>query len=336
MKLLAKARALCYRSRVAGLAPAVFIALLAHTLISAGTHLAARASTTALSPMSVAVLRMTLTAVVFLAIIALHPTFRGQRLPPREDRLRFLFWGFVAGPMNQGFFLAGIERSVASHASLLYALTPVGVYLASVALRRETSSPRRLIGVAVALAGVVALLLDRGLAAALAPLVGDLLLLCAVVAWVAWTLASRDLARRYSGLQMASWTMLSAGLQAALCAPFLLDLPPLSTVPTAAWLSLGYLVAFTSVVAYILWSFALVRAEASRVAVFTNLQPVFTALLAWLILGEPIGWGVFIGGVLVIVGVRIVQSAGQSAGQSAAPPASSSPASAPTPKSPRN
>lgn len=292
---------------MAGLAPAVFIALLAHTLISAGTHLAARASTTALSPMSVAVLRMTLTACVFLVIIALHPTFRGRRLPPREDRLRFFFWGFVAGPMNQGFFLAGIERSVASHASLLYALTPVGVYLASVALRRETSSPRRLLGVTVALAGVVALLLDRGLAAALAPLVGDLLLLCAVTAWVAWTLASRDLARRYSGLQMASWTMLSAGLQAALCAPFLLDLPELSTVPTSAWLSLGYLVAFTSVIAYILWSFALVRAEASRVAVFTNLQPVFTALLAWLILGEPIGWGVVTGGVLVILGVRIVQ-----------------------------
>lgn len=296
---------------MSGLAPAVFFALLAHTLISAGTHLAARASTTALTPMSVAVLRMTLTAAVFLVIIAVHPKFAGQRLPPREDRLRFFFWGFVAGPMNQGFFLAGIERSVASHASLLYALTPVGVYLASIALRRETSSPRRLLGVTVALAGVVALLLERGLAAALAPLVGDLLLLCAVTAWVAWTLASRDLARRYSGLQMASWTMLSAGLQAALCAPLLLDLPELSTVPTSAWLSLGYLVAFTSVIAYILWSFALVRAEASRVAVFTNLQPVFTALLAWLILGEPIGWGVALGGALVILGVRIVQRANQ-------------------------
>jgi drug/metabolite transporter (DMT)-like permease len=294
---------------VSALPKAVFAALLAHTFISAGTHLAARASTTALSPMSVAVMRMSLTAVVFLAIIALHPAFRGQRLPPKQDRLRFLFWGFVAGPMNQGFFLAGIERSVASHASLLYALTPVGVYLASIWLGRERWSRRRILGVSVALAGVIALLLDRGLAAALAPLVGDLLLLCAVVAWVAWTLASRDLARRYSGLQMASWTMLAAGLQAALCAPFLLDLPDVATVPTSAWLSLGYLVAFTSVVAYILWSYALVRAEASRVAVFTNLQPVFTALFAWLILGEPIGWGIVIGGALVILGVRIVQRA---------------------------
>ncbi len=294
---------------MSALPKAVFAALLAHTFISAGTHLAARASTTALSPMSVAVMRMSLTAVVFLAIIALHPAFRGQRLPPKQDRLRFLFWGFVAGPMNQGFFLAGIERSVASHASLLYALTPVGVYLASIWLGRERWSRRRILGVSVALAGVIALLLDRGLAAALAPLVGDLLLLCAVVAWVAWTLASRDLARRYSGLQMASWTMLAAGLQAALCAPFLLDLPDVATVPTSAWLSLGYLVAFTSVVAYILWSYALVRAEASRVAVFTNLQPVFTALFAWLILGEPIGWGIVIGGALVILGVRIVQRA---------------------------
>lgn len=302
-----KAPPLCYGARVTALPPAVFAALLAHTVISAGTHLAARSATHALSPLSVAVMRMTLTACVFGVVIFAHPAFRAQRLPPRGDRLTFFFWGFIAGPMNQGFFLAGIERSVASHASLLYALTPVGVYLASIALRREQTQRHKLLGVSIALVGVIVLLLERGLAAALAPLVGDLLLLCAVAAWVAWTLASRGLAARYTGLQMASWTMLSAGFQAALCAPFLLDLPPLSEVPTSAWLSLAYLVFFTSVVAYILWSFALVRAEASRVAVFTNLQPVMTAILAFLLLDEPIGWGVAVGGVLVILGVRTVQ-----------------------------
>lgn len=287
----------------------VVLALIAHTLISAGTHLAARAVTTELAPLTIAVIRMTGTALVFVVIIALSRQFVGQRLPPRGDRLRFLLWGFVAGPMNQGFFLVGIERSVASHAALLYALTPVGVYLAAVALRRERWHPRRFTGVLLALGGVIVLLLERGLAAALAPLVGDLLLLCAVAAWVAWTLASRELSRRYTGLQMAAWTMVSAGLYSLLAAPFVWELPPLETVPASAWLFIGYLIAFTSVIAYILWSFALVRAEASRVAVYTNLQPVFTAVLAWLILAEPIGWGVAVGGALVIAGVRVVQRA---------------------------
>ncbi len=285
----------------------VVFALLAHTLISAGTHLAARTVTTQIPPLTVGVMRMVGTALVFIVIISISKQFASGRLPPRGDRLRFFLWGFVAGPMNQGFFLVGIERSVASHAALLYALTPVGVYLVSIALRREAWHPKRFLGVTIAFGGVIVLLLERGLAAALAPLVGDLLLLCAVAAWVAWTLASRDLSRRYTGLQIASWTMVSAGIQALLAAPFVWNLPTVD-VPASAWLSLGYLIALTSVVAYILWSFALVRAEASRVAVFTNLQPVFTAILAWLVLSESIGWGVAIGGALVILGVRVVQS----------------------------
>ena len=40
-------------------------------------------------------------------------------------------------------------------------------------------------------------------------------------------------------------------------------------------------------------------------AVFSNLQPVATALAAWLVLGERIGWEVGVGGVLVLAGVRL-------------------------------
>lgn len=46
---------------------------------------------------------------------------------------------------------------------------------------------------------------------------------------------------------------------------------------------------------------------ASRVAVFSNLQPVATALAAWLILGDRITWEIFVGGALVIAGVRLTQ-----------------------------
>jgi drug/metabolite transporter (DMT)-like permease len=47
--------------------------------------------------------------------------------------------------------------------------------------------------------------------------------------------------------------------------------------------------------------------EAAHVAVFTNLQPVATALLAWAILAEPVGFKLVLGGLLVIAGVWITQ-----------------------------
>ncbi|MGZ6029495.1 MAG: EamA family transporter, partial [Myxococcaceae bacterium] len=69
--------------------------------------------------------------------------------------------------------------------------------------------------------------------------------------------------------------------------------------------SILYLALLTSVVSYLLWYWALGRTDASKVAVFSNLQPVATAVAAWLVLGERIGWEVGVGGVLVLAGVRL-------------------------------
>jgi drug/metabolite transporter (DMT)-like permease len=63
----------------------------------------------------------------------------------------------------------------------------------------------------------------------------------------------------------------------------------------------------TSVVAYVLWYFALARMEASKVAVFSNLGPVLTAIGAWAFQGERITWEIFVGGLLVLAGVRFTQ-----------------------------
>jgi drug/metabolite transporter (DMT)-like permease len=297
----------------------VLAALLAHALINAGTHLSARSVTASVEPATVAILRMIGTAAIYALVLVLarrrddaNPD-HARLLPPLALVPRFLLWGFIVGPLNQGLFLAGIARSNAAHAALLYALTPVAVTFAATALGREQLRGRRLIWVLVALAGVVVLLLERGLAdgaagSALDVVAGDALILGAVLAWAAWTLGSGSLTARWSTLQVAGWTMLAAGFWAMAGAPLLWSPLP-AALPAEAWLSMAWLILMTSVVSYLLWSYALARTEASRVAVFTNLQPLGTAALAWLLLDEPIGLSLVLGGALVIVGVRQVQRA---------------------------
>lgn len=151
------------------------------------------------------------------------------------------------------------------------------------------------------------LLLGRGLAEAAGPLVGDLFILGAVVAWVAWTTESKPFAVRHGGLRTAAWSIIAAGLWMVPVAPFVVRPAELAQVPWGGWACLAYLVFLTSLVAYALWNYALARAEASRVAVFANLQPVLTAVAAWALLGEPLGWPVLAGGALVLLGVRLTQ-----------------------------
>jgi drug/metabolite transporter (DMT)-like permease len=54
---------------------------------------------------------------------------------------------------------------------------------------------------------------------------------------------------------------------------------------------------------YLVWNWALARVEAARAAPFLTVQPLVGALLAALILGEPVTRFTAIGGALVILGL---------------------------------
>jgi drug/metabolite transporter (DMT)-like permease len=234
-------------------------------------------------------------------IAALGPPY----LPPRGAWPRLVLFSFLAGPVNQGAFLYGLSKTHPAHASLLYALTPAGVYLVGLMLGRERVALRRVAGIAVAFSGVAVLLLGRGLAEAAAMRVGDAWVLAAVAAWVAVTVEGKRLSQDMGPLRLSAWLLVLAGVWVLPFGLFVIDVPALAAAAPLTWAGVAYLVLFSSVSSYLLWNFALSRADASAVAVFTNLQPVGTALAAAVFLHEPITWSMALGGAAVLLGVRL-------------------------------
>lgn len=294
----------------------VYAALSLQVLISAGTYLVAKRALSEFHPIALLACRFILSGLLFCVILAVIP---GRALPPRPSWPIILMLGLLAGPLNQGLFLWGLSRSTAAHAALLYALTPLGVYLHSLARGRETSSFRRLAGIAVAFSGVVVLLLGRGLSAATGPLVGDLFILGGVVAWALYTAEGKPFIDAYGPIRATAWSLIAAAALILPVAPFFVRPDTVAAVSAMAWAGVVYLAVLTSVVSYMLWYFALSRMEASKVAVFSNLQPVVTALLAWWMLGEKLNWEIAVGGILVLAGVRLTQRSGVAAARTVRP-----------------
>ncbi|RKG73276.1 DMT family transporter [Corallococcus exercitus] len=284
----------------------VYAALAMQVLISAGTYLAAKRSMTELSPFTVVLWRFLVCGTAFVVLLAVTP---GRKLPPRHAWPRVVLLGLMGGPVNQTLFFSGLSRSTAAHAALFYALTPLGVYVASLVLGRERASTRTTAGIFTALVGVVVLLLGRGLASARGTLQGDLLILAAVVAWVVYTTEGKPLASEHGPLRATAWTMTVATVLQLPLVPFVLEPAAVWASSAAAKASIVYVGLMTSVVAYLLWSYALSKVPASRVAIFSNLQPAVTALVAWLFLDEALHWELALGGALVLVGVRLTQGA---------------------------
>jgi len=161
-------------------------ALLVHTLVSAGNYLFAKRALMEIPALPLGLLRFAGAAVLLLILLRrVRPP--GQRLPPRGEWKKLLFLSFIGVPVNQGFFLFGLQLSTAAHAALLYTLTPLFVLLLAQALIGESPGRRTTAGTALALGGTIYVLLQRGVGASREPLAGDLLLLVAVVAWAVYT-----------------------------------------------------------------------------------------------------------------------------------------------------
>ncbi len=82
-----------------------------------------------------------------------------------------------------------------------------------------------------------------------------------------------------------------------------------AAAPLDAWLAWAYLVTFGSVVAFTAYVWVLSVAPISLVATYAYVNPVVAVFLGWLILSEPVTWGILVGGAIVVGAVAIVVSA---------------------------
>jgi drug/metabolite transporter (DMT)-like permease len=293
----------------------LYPALALNVLIAAGTFLIAKSALREFPPLVLGLLRFVLaTALLWPAARLLRP---GRRIAP-GDRGRIWLLGLLAVPLNQALFLYGMQWASASHAALLYALTPAFLLLIAAA-RGAWPSPRQALGIVLAFAGVLALLLQRGLHFDPRSLHGDLLILVAVVAWALYMHLGRDLTRRYGPLLVTA-EAIAAGtvlfLPVGLVALRGFDFSPVTAV---GWTGLLYLAWLTAGLNYVIWFWGVEHLRPVTTAVWSNLQPPTTAIMAWALLHEPLPAGFLLSAGLVLGGVWIAQGVGARTARPALP-----------------
>jgi drug/metabolite transporter (DMT)-like permease len=203
------------------------------------------------------------------------------------------------------------ESTTAMNISLIYAASPVMIALGAVWWLGERFSLRQSLGVVLAMAGVVHVVV-QGQWRALAEVqwvLGDLLIVVAAMSWAAYALMQKKwVSPLGSTARLAA--MCAGGVVVLL--PFALweltleSTPPLT--PTALWLMV-LAALLPGVLAYWVYGWTQKVLGASRVAVTLYLGPLYTAVAAWLVLNEPMGWFHLLGGLMILAGVGLVMAA---------------------------
>jgi drug/metabolite transporter (DMT)-like permease len=240
--------------------------------------------------------------------IAAVPAARALRATTTLPR-RHLALAGLAGLLFAGDLISwntGVLVGSAANATLLANTSAVWVAIGSVIFFRSRLRMSFWIGLFLAMTGAAAIVArDLGHRTPLAA--GDLLGLLAGLFYGGFFLPSQE-ARRRLGALVTWWVAAIASTVALLAASLVMD-QPLWGYSGSSWLCLLAVALVTQIGGYVSINYSLGHLPATLVSPVLLLQPVFTALLAWPLLHEPIVAVQAVGGVVVLAGIAIVHRA---------------------------
>ncbi len=253
-----------------------------------------------MSPVTISAWRMAIAAAVLLvALLALRQG--GALLALARSRPRQLLAVGVGTAAYQGFYFVSVTQvgvAVATVVSL--GLAPVLLTVAESVRHRRAPSPGRVAVLVAALTGLVLVSLAAAESSTgPAPTAGVLLAIASGTTYALTTVAGGSISRTTSPLVLTSGMTLVGAAVLLPCLAFV-DGPRVTTDPVAlAWLV--YLGALTMALAYVLLYSGL-RVVAPSTAVTASLvEPVTAAVVAAVVLDEPLG-PVAVVGILLVLG----------------------------------
>jgi len=258
-----------------------------------------------IDPFTFAFYRFVLSSVVLLSITRLI-----RRDPPieRKDWRKIALLGLLIIPFNQTLFLVGQSLTGAGHGAFLFATTPVWIFILALIHLKEKATWRRVVGIVTATAGVGVIMFSGAIDFGTEYLAGDIIILISVVAWAYYTVLGKKLVEKYGAIRITAYSL---AIGSTVYLPFGLIFAvqyDYSQATLAAWGSVAYMAIGLSVVVYVLWYWFLKQFDASRIAVYHNMQPVIASAGAYFFLGEPLTTVFVIGGLAVLAGVIITEA----------------------------
>ena len=205
-----------------------------------------------LPPFALLFLRVWFSAAILAAIYFSAGEHRRQQFVG-ADWKKFAELGCYGIALNQVGFVVGLNYTTVAHSALVIATGPIFVLLLACWQRLEALTPRKVLGMALAFAGVVVLSSEHGLSAHSPTLLGDVITLGGTLAFAIYTVASKQVAQTYDTLALNMFAYLFGALMVVPVAGWQLWQVSWASVSWRGWLGLAYMTVLASVVAYLIY-----------------------------------------------------------------------------------
>ncbi|MCI4366814.1 MAG: DMT family transporter [Thermoplasmata archaeon] len=262
-----------------------------------------RVGAPALGPALFVELRVSLAGGIMAAYVASQGALRSTLAGFRARYRTFLTLGFLNSAVPFTLIAIGELYLPASYSSILNATAPLFSTLIAAGLFAQRIPPIAAAGLTVGLIGVVLLV-------GIAPFPVTPGVLGAVgltlVAALSYGAAALFIKRNFAGATATEITFGQLLAASLLLVPFALWEVPTAHFTGPAIESVLGIVVFSTVAAYVIYFRILLKVGPTEALSVTYLMPIFGVIWGFLLLAEPVGWGIVVGVATILGGVALV------------------------------
>lgn len=284
----------------------VFILLIIPPIIWAGNNIVGKLAVGQIGPFSLSFFRWLIASILIL-LIAAKPLYE-SRVVIRKNFPVLVLLSILGTGLYNTFLYLGLTQTNANNAAIMLATMPLAIIGFSFVLGQERATLKQLIGLLVALIGVVWVIGDGNISQLLKLNInrGDLLVLCSVASWASYSV----LLKKWRPATLGSLPMLAIQILIGTVFIFPFYLYELASQPPTQWnkeifLMLAYVSIFPSLVAFYCWQQGVALGGANIAGLLYPSISLFTAIFVYFILHETLNSEQLIGAALIITGVMI-------------------------------
>ena len=225
----------------------------------------------------------------------------------RKDMWRLALCAVFGIAINQTMFFEGLNLTTPINASIILVSIPILVLVFSHFMIKDHLSTNKVIGVLLGAFGAGWLILRGGSFSFTSDtFVGNLFIVINASSYALFLVLVKPLMAKYSPLTIMKW-LFSFGF--VFIFPFSIQLTleaDFAQIPFKIWMSVGYVILFTTVLAYFLNNFSLKKISPTMNSSYAYLQPFLATLVALALGKDNLTWTEIIAALFIFTGVYFV------------------------------
>lgn len=284
--------------------PALLAAFMANLIYGLNFVVAKTIMPDFLQPRAIILLRVVAAALFFWLLVM----FSGkQEKVARFDLYRIAFASLFGVAINQILFFEGLNLTSPIHASIIMVNVPILVMIMSLLIIRERITRLKIIGVLAGAGGASFIILSGSSpVAGSSSLLGDFFILLNASSYGLYLVLIKPVMLKYKPITVVRWVFFFGSIFVLPFSAHIAWQADWAAIPASVWLAILYVIFCTTILAYFLNNYSLVRISPTANSTFIYLQPVFASVIAVLYMGDQLKIVHLMAALLIFAGVYMV------------------------------